>query len=137
MGRYRKIVWNEGMLLTPHHFQQWDNYHEELVSSRIASLFPYEWGILDLQVNRESLSNGYFEMLHCSGVMPDGLLVNIPQNDPAPNAVPIQGHFDPAEERLAVYLAIPTKRVGAANFQFDGAGGGHNSRYLQAAGTVI
>ena len=53
MGRYRKIVWNEGMLLTPHHFQQSDNFHEELLNSRIASLVAYEWGILDLQVNRE------------------------------------------------------------------------------------
>src|SRR5215469_12401986 len=137
MGRYRKIVWNEGMLLTPHHFQQWDNYHEELVSSRIASLFPYEWGILDLQVNRESLSNGYFELLHCSGVMPDGLTVNIPQADPALDAIPIEGRFAPTEERLDVYLAIPAKRVGAANYQSNGSESGQTARYLQAAGTVI
>jgi type VI secretion system protein ImpJ len=137
MGRYRKIVWNEGMLLTPHHFQQWDNYHEELINSRVASMFPYEWGILDLQVNRESLSNGYFEMLNCSGVMPDGLVVNIPQTDPAPAAVPIEGHFDSAEERLDVYLALPAKRIGAPNFQSNGSDSSQNTRYLQTAGTVI
>src|SRR6185369_15177659 len=88
MSRYRKVVWNEGMLLTPHHFQQWDNYHEELLNARLASLAPYEWGVLELQVNRESIANGYFEVLRCSAVMPDGLLLNIPQTDAAPDPRP-------------------------------------------------
>ena len=46
------------MLLTPHHFQQSDNYHEELLNSRFRSILPYEWGVLELQVNRESIANG-------------------------------------------------------------------------------
>src|SRR5262245_63424291 len=91
MSRYRKVVWNEGMLLTPHHFQQWDNYYEELLSSRLASLVSYEWGVLDLQINRESIANGFFDLIRCSAVMPDGMLVNIPQTDPAPEPRPIQG----------------------------------------------
>ena len=61
MSRYRKIVWNEGMLLTPHHFQQWDNYYEELLNSPFASLASYEWGVLDIQVNNEAFANGSFD----------------------------------------------------------------------------
>jgi hypothetical protein len=45
MSKYRKIVWNEGMLLTPHHFQQWDNYYEELLNSRVRSVLPFEYGV--------------------------------------------------------------------------------------------
>ena len=52
MSKYRKIVWNEGMLLTPHHFQQWDNYHEELLSSRVRSVLPFEYGVIDLPFYR-------------------------------------------------------------------------------------
>jgi type VI secretion system protein ImpJ len=131
MSRYRKVVWNEGMLLTPHHFQQWDNYHEELLNSRLASLVPYEWGILDLQVNRESVNNGYFEVVRCSAIMPDGLMLNIPQTDPAPSPRSVEGHFDSAAQNLDVYLSIPAKRVGAANYQANGKDGGRMVRYLQ------
>ncbi|MBC7909060.1 MAG: type VI secretion system baseplate subunit TssK, partial [Pyrinomonadaceae bacterium] len=90
MTRYRKIVWNEGMLLTPHHFQQWDNYYEDIVSSRLSSVMPYEWGILELQVNREAVANGQFQIVLCRGIMPDGLLLNIPQTDVAPDPRPIE-----------------------------------------------
>lgn len=137
MSRYRKVVWDEGMLLTPHHFQQWDNYHEELVNSRLASLVAYEWGILDLQINRESIANGYFEILRCSAVLPDGMSINIPGTDPAPNARPVAGLFDSAAERLEVHLAVPVKRVGAVNFQLNGADSGQMVRYVQDAGSVL
>ncbi|HYE65279.1 MAG TPA: type VI secretion system baseplate subunit TssK [Pyrinomonadaceae bacterium] len=136
MSRYRKIVWNEGMLLTPNHFQQWDNYHEELLNSRLASLLPYEWGVLDLQVNGESIVNGSFDLLRCRAVMPDGLPLNIPEIDPAPDPRPIEGHFDPDAERLEVHLAIPAKRAGAANFQRNGGAPDQMVRYWQDAGLV-
>ena len=90
MSRYRRVVWNEGMLLTPHHFQQADNYYEDLLNSRIASLTPYEWGLLDLQINRDAIANGFVEILSCSGVMPDGLSVSLPQMGPAPDPRPVE-----------------------------------------------
>jgi type VI secretion system protein ImpJ len=115
MSRYRKIVWNEGMLLSPHHFQQSDNYFEELLNSRLASLAPYEWGVLDLQANNEAVANGSFDLLRCRAVMPDGLTISVPEIDPAPAPRAIEGNFPPEAERLDVHLAIPAKRAGAAN----------------------
>jgi type VI secretion system protein ImpJ len=124
------------MLLTPHHFQQWDNYHEELLNSRLASLVPYEWGILDLQVNRESIANGYFDIVRCRAVMPDGLTIDIPQTDPAPEPRPIAEHFDLEADHLDVHLAIPAKRAGAANFQANGGERLPTIRYWQEAGLM-
>jgi type VI secretion system protein ImpJ len=121
MSGYRKVVWNEGMLLSPHHFQQSDNYHEALLNSRLASIIPYEWGVLELQINREAISNGYFELLNCRAVMPDGLLVDMPSNDPAPDAREIKSHFSVDTETLPVYLSVPARRLGSANFQSNGA----------------
>jgi type VI secretion system protein ImpJ len=136
MSRYRKIVWNEGMLLTPHHFQQWDNYYEELLISRLASAMAYEWGVLDLQVNSEAIANGNFDLIRCRAVMPDGLTVNIPESDPAPAPRPIQDHFHPDAEQLDVYLAVPAKLAGAANFQSNGGAPNQLVRYGQVAGTA-
>src|SRR5215813_10288619 len=100
MSHYRKVVWNEGMLLTPHHFQQWDNYYEEVLNSRFSSFTPYEWGILDLQINQEAIANGLFNLTRCSAVMPDGLLIKIPQAAASPEARHVQGHFNPTSESL-------------------------------------
>ena|SRR2546429_220308 len=120
MSRYRKIVWNEGMLLTPHHFQQWDNYYEELLSSRFASAAPYEWGVLDFQANNEAIANGNFDLIRCRAVMPDGVLISVPETEPAPAPRPVMEHFGPDATKLDVHLAIPAKRSGAANFQRNG-----------------
>ncbi|HEX6731428.1 MAG TPA: type VI secretion system baseplate subunit TssK, partial [Pyrinomonadaceae bacterium] len=136
MTRYRKVVWTEGMLLSPHHFQQWDNYYDELLKSRLSSFVPYEWGILDFQPNNEAIANGNFEILRCRAILPDGLAVNIPDTDPAPDPRSVEGHFSPDAERLEVYLAIPATRSGAANFQGNGEGANRTIRYLQTAGTV-
>src|SRR5215208_6659087 len=136
MSRYRKVVWTEGMLLTPHHFQQLDNYHEDLLDSRLASLGPHGWGVLDLQVNREAIANGYFDLVRCRAVMPDGLTVNIPEIEHAPPPRAIADHFEMADDHLDVYLAVPARRAGAINFQAFGADGGQMVRYLQDAGSV-
>jgi type VI secretion system protein ImpJ len=136
MSRYRKIVWNEGMLLTPHHFQQWDNYYEELLNSRFTSLAPYEWGVLDFQANNEAIANGNFDLVRCRAVMPDGLLISIPETDPAPAPRPVGDHFAEDAERLEVHLAIPAKRSGAANFQRNGQAPDQNVRYLQTGAAM-
>jgi type VI secretion system protein ImpJ len=125
------------MLLTPHHFQQWDNYHEEQLNARFASLAPYEWGILDLQLNHEAIANGRVELVRCRAVLPDGLLVNIPLTDVAPDARPVEDHFDPEAEHLDVHLAIPSKRAGAASFQSNGGARGQMARYWQDAASTI
>ncbi len=137
MSRYRRVVWNEGMLLTPQHFQQADNYQEELLNSRLAAMAPYEWGVIDLQINRESIANGIFEIVRCRAVMPDGLVVNVPETDPAPDPRPIETNFSQGSEKLDVHLAIPTKRIGATNYQSNGGDHDLMARYWLDAGTAI
>ncbi|HNQ14259.1 MAG TPA: type VI secretion system baseplate subunit TssK, partial [Pyrinomonadaceae bacterium] len=131
MSKYRKIVWNEGMLMTPHHFQQWDNYHEELLNSRVRSMMPYEYGILDLQINREAIANGNFQIINCHAVLPDGLMVNVPDAEAVPDLRPVGNHFHPEAEKLGVHIAIPARKTGEANFQANGAKPTSNVRFLQ------
>ena len=110
------------MLLTPHHFQQSDNYHEELLNSRVRSIIQYEYGVIDLQVNNEAVANGNFQITNCRAVMPDGLLVNVPDAEAVPDLRPVGNHFAVEAEKLGVHLAIPAKKIGEANFQASGAG---------------
>ena len=136
MSKYRKIVWNEGMLLTPHHFQQSDNYHEELLNSRVQSIMQHEYGVIDLQVNNEAVANGNFQITNCRAVMPDGLVVNVPDAEAVPDLRPVANHFGVEAEKLGVHLAIPAKKMGEANFQASGAGANGNLRFLQEGSLV-
>ncbi len=136
MSKYRKIVWNEGMLLTPHHFQQWDNYHEEFLNSRVRSMMPYEYGVLDLQISREAIANGNFQIISCHAVLPDGLMVNVPDAESVPDLRQVGNHFHPEAEKLGVHLAIPARKMGEANFQGNGAKGNINLRFLQEGALV-
>ncbi len=136
MSNYRKIVWNEGMLLTPHHFQQWDNYHEELLNARARSILPFDYGVLNLQVNSEAVANGNFQITNCRAVMPDGLLVNVPDAEAVPDMRPVGDHFKVEKDKLGVHLAIPARKMGEANFQSSGATASNNVRYLQEGALV-
>jgi len=136
MSQYRKIVWNEGMLLTPHHFQQWDNYHEDLLNSRVRSIQPFEYGVLDLQINLEAIANGNFQITNFRGVLPDGLMINVPDAEAVPSLRQVGDHFHPEKETLGVHLAIPAKKIGEANFQPNGAAANSNIRFLQEAATA-
>lgn len=136
MSKYRKIVWNEGMLLTPHHFQQQDNYHEELLNSRVRSMMQHEYGVIDLQVNHEGVANGNFQVTSCRAVLPDGLMVNVPDAEGVPDMRPVGGHFPVEAEKLGVHLAIPARKMGEANFQASGAAANGNLRFLQEGSLV-
>ncbi len=124
------------MLLTPQHFQQWDNYHEELLQSRVRSVAPFEYGLLHIQINTEAIANGNFQLTNCRGVMPDGLYVNVPDAEGVPDMRPVADHFKAEAERLGVHLAIPAKKNGEANFQANGAKADPNLRYLQEGSMV-
>ena len=125
------------MLLTPHHFQQADNYHEDLLQSRIGSLVAHEWGLLDLEFNQDSIRNGSVELLRCSGVMPDGLWLELPQLGSLPAKREVEGRFKESANRLDVYLAIPAVDYLRANVQKSGGEPAPAIRFLQEEGTVV
>lgn len=124
------------MLLTPHHFQQWDNYHEDLLNSRVRSILPFEYGVLDLQINLEAIANGNFQITNFRGVLPDGLMINVPDAEAVPSLRQVGDHFHPEKETLGVHLAIPAKKIGEANFQTNGSAASSNIRFLQEAATA-
>lgn len=136
MSKYRKVVWNEGMLLTPHHLQQSDNYLEELTNSLFRSTVSYGYGVLDLQINHESVANGNFQVTACRAVLSDGLFINFPDTDASPDLRPVKKHFGPEVERLGVHLGIPARKFGAANFQANGGKQDPNMRFWQEGALV-
>jgi len=118
----QRIVWSEGMLMSPHHMQQLDAYHEELLALRLRAALPYDWGVVAVEIDRRALAAGQLRVQSFVGVLPDGLYLAFGADAPeSPPSRPIEGHFAPKQPTLEVFLGVPREREGAANY-VDGDG---------------
>ena len=120
-----KVVWSEGMLVSPQHLQQADLYHERLLDRRLAALAPQTWGILSLDLDLGALQAEQLRVSRFVGILPDGLYLGFADGDPeAPAARPIGAHFPPAQPVLEVFLAVPKERDGVPSVAAEGMGSG-------------
>ncbi len=115
MARQQRVVWFEGMNLDPHHFQQTERHHRAQLNFRMRVRARYDWGFTELQINPEALANGQFVLSRCKGVLPDGLVFNMPEEDRAPQGRALAELFPATAEKLEVYLAIRHEREKGGN----------------------
>jgi type VI secretion system protein ImpJ len=139
MTRLEKVLWSEGLFLTPQHFQQWDRYFEEFVSFRLRSLTTFSWGAEELEFNADALQNGMVELVRCKAVLPDGVPLSIPETDPAPPSRSFVQDFAPSSDRLSVHLAVPVVRAAGANLSGNGDGAAPDSmtRFRMTSASVL
>lgn len=105
--RNKKVVWREGMALDPHHLQQWDRYHQNMVTERVRGVTRYAWGFTRVEFSEPQLANGQLSLLRCTGVMPDGLTFDLNDSDLSPLDLNLEDNFPRTEEALDVFLAVP------------------------------
>lgn len=101
MGQH-KVIWQEGMLLKPQHFQQSDRYHDQQLKDRTRLLGQYPWGFFSLEIDRQFLNMGKLVLSRASGVLPDGTLFDIGTGQP-----PLVLDIAPNTSGTPVYLALP------------------------------
>jgi type VI secretion system protein ImpJ len=117
-----RVVWSEGLLISPQHLQQADLYHERLLDRRLAALAPQTWGILSLDLDMAALQAEQLRVSRFVGILPDGLCLDFAAGDPeAPAARPIGVHFPPAQPVLEVFLAVPKERDGVPSVAAEDA----------------
>ena len=118
------------MLLTPQHFQQWDRHVEGVLAERFLTHIPFAWGITAVDIDRDGLANGRFTLLRCSAVMPDGLVVDVPDQDAAPQTRIFTELFQPGMESLSVYLGLPIDRSDGLTCQLGKESGARPARFV-------
>lgn len=97
-----KVIWQEGMLLRPQHFQHHDRYYDHQLKTRSQLSGAFLWGFLDLEIDAQFLGTGQIVLNLACGVMPDGTLFDLRDRnqslvlDVAPNT-----------GDTSVYLALP------------------------------
>jgi type VI secretion system protein ImpJ len=126
-----KLVWSEGLFLRPHHLQQSDRYHENLVESRVRHVTPYPWGFSALEIDRDLAQQSKFGLRRASGVMPDGTPFDLPAHSPLPPPIDVP-------ESAAGYLAWILLPIAAPNTrEVDDAVSDSASRYMPANEMLI
>jgi type VI secretion system protein ImpJ len=133
----RKLVWTEGLFVTQHHFQQLDRYHEWLTSQRLRAALPYDWGVLDIEVDERALAAEQFKLSRLTVMLPDGSPIEHGEatGDPVPPRA--FGSAFPAQVKsLDVYLAMTHETDNMPNVDLDGKGGGA-LRYVREQASVL
>jgi len=107
MRRLEPVIWTKGTFLQPQHLQIQDRFLEDVLRFQLDALVFRPWGFRRLQIDQENLAAGSFAISAASGIFPDGLLFDIPASDPVPEMKLLADAFEPDQDSLDVYLAIP------------------------------
>lgn len=115
MKELRPVLWAKGTILMPQHLQAQDRFIENSFQFRFNALNFRPWGFADLQIRQEALGEGTLAVSRAAGIFPDGLAFDCPDSDLLPEQKPIGPFFDPEQQALDVYLAIPSQREDGLN----------------------
>lgn len=137
MSKRKRVIWKEGMFLQPQHFQLADSFSEKVAAARWAFQNPFFFGAADLTVDDSSLANGIFTLTSCSGIMPDGTVFSIPQEDDPPVSRSFAGHFSHEQQSCDVFLALPMTLEGRPSVGAYSEGAGGQCRYKLQSGTFV
>lgn len=116
MTNQHRVIWDEGMMLAPQHFQQWERWLEGELHDRAQALATYAWGFSALNIDQGALAGGQLAITHCAGTFADGTAFSTPDRDvlPAPRA--ILESIDDKVGHLNVFLAVPKIVKGSAAY---------------------
>ncbi len=111
----RRPIWTEGLLVSQHHFQAQDRYHEDLLRERLSTLRRFGWGVAALEIDDRLLQAGQFGLRRLVAVWPDGVVVQCggASGDPLPEPRPFEPHMRAEDATLDVHVGITNE--GGAN----------------------
>ena len=69
------LNWHEGMLLSPHQFQQNDLRVQQTVGAHLNYLNQYHYGVCSMEIDTMSLSDGVFRINEVDAIFQDGLIL--------------------------------------------------------------
>ena len=120
MKRLQPVIWTKGTLLNPQHLQVQDRFLESNLEFQLDALSFRPWGFSRLRLDQEALSHGIVAISEAAGIFPDGLLFDVPTSDAGPASRALSDAFDPDQESMEVFLAVPNYRELGINVSASG-----------------
>ncbi|MGL4921778.1 MAG: type VI secretion system baseplate subunit TssK, partial [Aeromonas veronii] len=99
-----RVIWREGLFIKPQHFQQQQRHSDYALHARLSALSDYFYGLQSLAINEDYLGFGRIALVGATGILPDGTVFNIPNDDVLPTPLEIT---DASVANQKVYLALP------------------------------
>ena len=127
MNFLSRVVWSEGMHLGPHHFQTQSRYFEDTLWFLNSNLRQEPWGFLHFSLDSEALRNGLAILTFASGILPDGLIFDLPDCDSAPVPAQLKDLFSSTDSEIVLYLAIPPRQDQGLDCDLAGGAGARYS----------
>lgn len=103
------VQWHEGMLISPHHFQQSNNYVQRLFSELN---FVFSFGVHELKIDTSALASGVIRVLKARGVFQDGCYFDFDAVHDKAVEKNLTEYFAQSSIPIKIYLAIPARRIG-------------------------
>src|SRR6185436_459211 len=114
------VIWTKGTLLNPQHLQMQDRFLESNLQFQLDALAFRPWGFSRFRLDQEALASGMISISEAAGIFPDGLLFDIPGSDAGPPTRALSDAFEPDQESLDVFLAVPHYRELGVNVSASG-----------------
>ncbi len=109
------LFWGEGLFLRPHHFQYIERLNQEALRRSESWTTPAYYGIHQLEIDLDALSNWRVSLSRCHIRLADGTQLRFPEDcHISPEAIP-RTAFKNSESRLRIYLGISELRRGTSN----------------------
>ncbi|MBS0358662.1 MAG: type VI secretion system baseplate subunit TssK [Proteobacteria bacterium] len=107
MKSLEKIVWTEGLILSPQHFQQWDLMHEMKQQQQFTCLHPLRWGIVELIIDEAALLNGKFRIVRCYAIYPCSSFLKFDAENGSELSIDLS---DEKQSPIEIFVCIPDNR---------------------------
>ncbi|MGL6372027.1 type VI secretion system baseplate subunit TssK [Aeromonas hydrophila] len=104
MSSRNRVIWREGLFIKPQHFQQQQRHSDYALHARLSALSDYFYGMQSLAINEDYLGFGRIALVGATGILPDGTVFNIPNDDVLPTPLEVT---DASVANQKVYLALP------------------------------
>lgn len=104
MSSRNRVIWREGLFIKPQHFQQQQRHSDYALHARLSALSDYFYGLQSLAINEDYLGFGRIALVGTTGILPDGTVFNIPNDDVLPTPLEVT---DASVANQKVYLALP------------------------------
>jgi type VI secretion system protein ImpJ len=106
MKSLSRVVWAEGMYISPQHFQAQSRFYEDTIDFATRSLWSKPWGLLHARLDEDALRNGRTVLLEASGIFEDGLAFETRGGVPAAPPRSVEELLRPTDAEVLLHLGV-------------------------------
>lgn len=119
--RVDKPLWQEGLILSPQHFQQQDRWAGFALQQVAGGVLPSPWGTLDVEVDEQALEAGRLKLSCLKLRFADGTPVDTTVADTLPPGRDLTQSLAPEIQSIIVLAALALPDANGSNCRMDTA----------------